>query len=57
MCLTLHSAGKPTKLNFQLTDAEAKVAVKSFKEGTGYERSIFDKVQAALGEGLRNPAL
>jgi hypothetical protein len=33
---------------FQLTDAEAKVAVKSFKEGTGYERSIFDKVQTAL---------
>lgn len=33
---------------FQLTDAEAKVAVKKFKSGTGYEHSIFDKVQSAL---------
>lgn len=33
---------------FQLTDAEAKAAVKTFKSGAGYERSIFDKVQKAL---------
>jgi hypothetical protein len=33
---------------FQLTDAEAKIAVAKFKSGTGYERSIFDKVQEAL---------
>lgn len=33
---------------FQLTDVEAKAAVKKFKSGTGYERSIFDKVQKAL---------
>jgi hypothetical protein len=33
---------------FQLTDTEAKVAVKTFKSGTGYERAIFDKVQKAL---------
>ncbi len=33
---------------FQLTDAEAKAAVQKFKSGTGYERSIFEKVQKAL---------
>ncbi len=33
---------------FQLTDAQAKAAVQKFKSGTGYERSIFDKVQEAL---------
>lgn len=33
---------------FQLTDIEAKAAVQKFKSGTGYERSIFDKVQKAL---------
>jgi len=33
---------------FQLTDAEAKIAVKTFRSGPHYERSIFDKVQKAL---------
>jgi hypothetical protein len=33
---------------FQLTDIEAKAAAQKFKSGTGYERSIFDKVQKAL---------
>jgi hypothetical protein len=33
---------------FHLTDAEAKAAVQKLKSGTGYERSIFDKVQKAL---------
>ncbi|HEY2858477.1 MAG TPA: hypothetical protein VGJ21_08680 [Terracidiphilus sp.] len=33
---------------FQLTDTEAKAAAKTFKSGTGYERSIVDKVQKAL---------
>jgi len=33
---------------FQLSNAEAKVAVNKFKSGTGFEPSIFDRVQAAL---------
>jgi hypothetical protein len=50
---------------FQLTDAEAAIAAKTFKAGTGYEHSIFDKVQEALatldgkvanrGVGARKP--
>jgi len=39
---------KTCQTQFQLTDAEAKAAAKTFRSGTGFERSIFDKVQAAL---------
>jgi hypothetical protein len=35
-------------VQFQLSKAEAKVAVKKFTSGTGYDRAIFDKVQEAL---------
>ena len=39
---------KTFETSFSLTDAEATIAAKTFKAGTGYERSIFDKVQSAL---------
>jgi hypothetical protein len=39
---------KTYEAQFQLSNAEAKVAVQKFKSGTGFELSIFDKVQKAL---------
>ena len=41
---------KTFETSFSLTDAEATIAAKTFKAGTGYERSIFDKVQSALAK-------
>jgi hypothetical protein len=46
--------------SFALTDGEATVAAKTFRAGTGYEHSIFDKVQSALAKldgKVANPGL
>ena len=44
------NASTESKVCFELTQAEAKTAVKFFKDGSGYDRAIFDRVQTALKE-------
>ena len=39
---------KTYETQFQLSKAEARVAVQKFKSGTGFETSIFDRTQKAL---------
>jgi hypothetical protein len=41
---------KASSTQFQLSEAEAKAAVKRFKAGTGHDPAIFKKVQGALIE-------
>lgn len=37
-------------VQFQLSKAEAKAAVKKFKDKSGFDRAIFDRVQEALAQ-------
>ncbi|WP_155985234.1 MULTISPECIES: hypothetical protein [unclassified Thioalkalivibrio] len=37
-------------VQFQLSKAEAKAAVKKFKDQSGFDRAIFDRVQKALAQ-------
>lgn len=39
---------KSCSIEFQLSKAEAKAAVKKFKSGTGFDRAIFNRVQESL---------
>ena len=41
---------KHASMQFQLSEAEAKAAVKKFTSGTDYDPAIFNKVQRALAE-------
>jgi hypothetical protein len=41
---------KHASMQFQLSEAEAKAAVKKFTSGAGYDPAIFKKVQGALIE-------
>lgn len=54
------SLKKASSTQFQLSQAEAKAAVKKFKAGTGDDPALFDKVQKALveleGKASRHPA-
>jgi hypothetical protein len=52
---------KSASVQFQLSQAEVKAAVKRFKAGTGHDPAIFDKVQRAVavleGKASRYPAV
>jgi hypothetical protein len=52
---------KASSTQFQLSEAEAKAAVKKFTSGSGYDPAIFNRVQEALaeleGKASRYPAV
>jgi hypothetical protein len=52
---------KAASMQFQLSGAEAKAAVKKFTSGAGYDPAIFNRVQEALaeleGKASRYPAV
>ena len=41
---------KASSTQFQLSEAEAKAAVKKFTSGAGYDPAIFNRVQEAVAE-------
>ena len=41
---------KASSTQFQLSEAEARAAVKKFTSGAGYDPAIFNRVQEALAE-------
>ena len=52
---------KASSTQFQLSEAEAKAAVKKFTSGAGYDPAIFNRVQESLveleGKASRYPAV